>query len=131
MSKFKVVIAEDVKVMRLLLKNALATYNCEIVAEFENGTDVSAGVFALRPDMIFLDINMPGKNGLDILQEIKSVSKTSFVAIVSAHSHFENIKRSMDLGADAFMVKPFNTVKVKEIIEKFKASRAVATGIKV
>ena len=75
-------------------------------------------------DLIFLDINMPGKNGLDVLKELKENNSQLFVAMISGHNSFENIKRSMDLGADGFVVKPYTSIKIREMIDKFKSGRS-------
>ena len=120
MSNFKVLIADDVDVMRKLLRSKLSKLGCEVLAEVENGNDVIAQVTDHRPEMVFLDINMPGRSGLDLLQEIKSRYPTTFVAMVSAYNTFENIKKSMELGADGFVVKPFSVQKLQEMVEKYR-----------
>ena len=121
MDKIKILLADDVKIMRSLLKSSLATFDVEIVSEVDNGDDVIPKVSELMPDMVFLDISMPGKNGLDVLQEIKGKYPNVFVALISGHNTFENIKRSMELGADGFVVKPYTTIKIQEMIEKYQA----------
>ena len=121
MDKIKILLADDVKIMRSLLKSSLATFDVEIVSEVDNGDDVIPKVSELMPDMVFLDISMPGKNGLDVLQEIKGKYPNVFVAMISGHNTFENIKRSMELGADGFVVKPYTTIKIQEMIEKYQA----------
>jgi len=121
MDRIKILLADDVKIMRSLLKSSLATFDVEIVSEVDNGDDVIPKVSDLMPDMVFLDISMPGKNGLDVLQEIKEKYSNVFVAMISGHNTFENIKRSMELGADGFVVKPYTTIKIQEMIEKYQA----------
>ncbi|MEJ2181071.1 MAG: response regulator [Gammaproteobacteria bacterium] len=121
MDKIKILLADDVKIMRSLLKSSLSTFDVEIVSEVDNGDDVIHKVSELMPDMVFLDISMPGKNGLDVLQEIKEKYSNVFVAMISGHNTFENIKRSMELGADGFVVKPYTTIKIQEMIEKYQA----------
>ena len=110
MDKIKILLADDVKIMRSLL-----------VSEVDNGDDVISKVSELKPDMVFLDISMPGKNGLDVLKEIKEKFSNVFVAMISGHNTFENIKRSMELGADGFVVKPYTTIKIQEMIHKYQA----------
>ena len=119
MDKIKVLVADDVKIMRSLLRSNLSSFDCEIVSEVDNGVDVAANVREHHPDIIFLDINMPGKNGLDVLQEIKNEFTDIFVAIISGHNTFDNIKRSMELGADGFVVKPYTAIKIREIDKKY------------
>ncbi|NOZ54507.1 MAG: response regulator [Gammaproteobacteria bacterium] len=123
MQKRRVLVADDIKIMRALLKSNLATYNCEVVAQVENGNEVIENIKKFKPHLVFLDINMPGKNGLEVLKEIKSQFDSIFVAMVSGHNTFENIKQATDLGADGFVVKPFTSVKIKEMIDKYRARR--------
>lgn len=120
MSKLKVLIADDVDVMRKLLRSKLGKLDCEIVAEVGNGDEVIASINSERPEIVFLDINMPGKTGLQLLQEIKSEQPEIFVTIVSAYNTFDNIKKSMELGADGFIVKPFTSHKLQEMIDKYQ-----------
>ena len=121
MDKIKVLVADDVRIMRSLLRSNLATFECEIVSEVDNGDDVAEQVRHHAPDIVFLDINMPGKNGLDVLQEIKSEFSDIFVAMISGHNTFDNIKRSMELGADGFVVKPYTAIKIREMIDKYRS----------
>ena len=120
MPNFKVLIADDVDVMRKLLRSKLSKLGCEVLAEVESGNDVIKKVKEHSPEMVFLDINMPGRSGLDLLQEIKTKHPTIFVAMVSAYNTFENIKKSMELGADGFVVKPFSVQKLQEMVEKYR-----------
>ena len=123
MDKIKVLVADDVKIMRSLLRSNLSTFECEIVSEVDNGEEVTENIRKHHPDIIFLDINMPGKNGLDVLQEIKNEFRDIFVAIISGHNTFDNIKRSMELGADGFVVKPYTAIKIREMIDKYRSGQ--------
>lgn len=114
-------VADDVKIMRSLLKSNLSTFDVEIVSEVDNGEEVVDLVRKHTPDIVFLDISMPGKNGLDVLQELKSEFADIFVAMISGHNTFDNIKRSMELGADGFVIKPYTAIKIREMIDKFRS----------
>lgn len=122
MEKIRVLVADDVKLMRSLLKSSLISFECEVIAEVDNGEQVADQVRQHQPDIVFLDINMPGKNGLDVLQEIKQEFGDLFVAMVSGHNSFNNIRRSIELGASGFVSKPYSAVKIRELIDKFRAN---------
>ena len=121
MEKIKVLVADDVKIMRSLLKSNLSTFDVDIVSEVDNGDEVVDLVRKLTPDIVFLDISMPGKNGLDVLQELKTEFADLFVAMISGHNTFDNIKRSMELGADGFVIKPYTAIKIREMIDKYRS----------
>ena len=121
MDKIKVLVADDVKVMRSLLKSNLSAFDVDIVSEVDNGDQVLDLVRTLAPEIVFLDISMPGKSGLDVLQELKAEFADIFVAMISGHNTFENIKRSMELGADGFVIKPYTAIKIREMIDKYRS----------
>lgn len=121
MEKIRVLVADDIKVMRSLLKSNLSTFDVEIVSEVDNGDEVVELVRRHTPDIVFLDISMPGKNGLEVLQELKSEFADIFVAMISGHNTFDNIKRSMELGADGFVIKPYTAIKIREMIDKYRS----------
>ena len=122
MEKIKVLVADDVKLMRSLLRSSLASFECEIISEVDNGADVKEEVRQHNPDIVFLDINMPGKNGIEVLQELKEEFGDLFVAMISGHNSFNNIRRSIELGADGFVSKPYNAIKIREMIDKYRSS---------
>lgn len=123
-NKIKALIAEDVELMRRLLRTSLLSMNCEIAAEVSDGARVKYNVQESQPDIVFLDINLPNKNGLDVLEELKSHYPDLFVVIVSAHNSVENIQISLQRKADGFLAKPFTILKIKETLENLKERQA-------
>ena len=71
-----------------------------------------------KPDLIFLDLNMPCKNGLQCLQEIRKESAFNNIPIVvySSSTHMTDIQRSYLYKADLYMVKPFNSEHLKNAL---------------
>jgi len=123
MNKTRVLVADDIEIMRSLLRSTLATFDCEVVAEVDNGIEVLEQAHLFQPDIIFLDISMPGKTGLEVLQEKKEQVATCFVVMISGLNTFENIKSAMELGADGFVVKPYTAIKIREMIHKYRKTR--------
>jgi two-component system chemotaxis response regulator CheY len=118
--KITTLIAEDVELMRRLLRISLLSMNCEILAELPDGESVMEAVKKDRPDVVFLDINLPRMNGLDVLQQLKTYDPEQFVVMVSAHNTTDNIKLSIERGADGFLVKPFTNLKISEMLENYR-----------
>ena len=73
------------------------------------------------PEFIFLDINMPGKSGLECLEEIRSSEgglKEVNIVMLSTSSDPENIQKALDLGATCYAVKPSSFEKLKSLLEE-------------
>ncbi len=75
--------------------------------------------------LILSDINMPGMSGLDLLEKIKQKIHTPppVVMMITAYGDTENYKRAMELGADDFLTKPVDFIKLKEKIKPWKHSK--------
>lgn len=68
-------------------------------------------------NMVFLDINLPDGNGLDIIPELKEKNKDVRIVVISAYNVEEDQKRAFKLGADHFMGKPFNSQQIQEVVK--------------
>ncbi|MBI5449992.1 MAG: response regulator [Gammaproteobacteria bacterium] len=84
-----------------------------------NGVDAILKCVEVRPDVIWLDIEMPGKDGFQTLQSLRMTRPEAFIAMVSGHGTMEYVKRSMELKANGFIVKPFSMAKVEGILKKY------------
>jgi CheY-like chemotaxis protein len=71
-----------------------------------------------KPDLVLMDIRMPGMNGLDATRIIKEVSSTPVIAL-SAYAFEENIRAAKEAGCDDFMAKPFKVENLIEIVKKY------------
>ena len=71
-----------------------------------------------KPDLILMDIRMPGMNGLDATRIIKEVSNTPVIAL-SAYAYEENIHNAREAGCDDFMAKPFKVESLIEIVKRY------------
>lgn len=92
--------------------------NCpevEVIAQFNNADTALVGIQNLRPDLIFLDIKMPGSmNGLDLLQKLQpAYFRTIFVS-----GHGEYLHRAIKLSAASYLFKPVNSLELKAAVEK-------------
>jgi CheY-like chemotaxis protein len=76
---------------------------------------------AVRPGLVLLDINMPKRNGFEVLQEMKSdpLLRTIPVVMLTTSTRDEDIARSYDGGACSFVSKPVSFEKLKEVIKQF------------
>ncbi|MGG7145696.1 response regulator transcription factor [Clostridium butyricum] len=103
----KIMIIEDEAIIREELKSFLSKYNYEVIApsDFEN---VIEFILNENPDLILLDINLPIFDGYYICREIRKTSDIPIIIVTSRDSDMDELM-SMNLGADDFVSKPYNT----------------------
>lgn len=116
---YKVIIADDelleCKVLEKMLSENLQ--NLEILPYALNGIELIAAVEKNTPDIVIVDINMPGINGLDAIELILNKYKNIKVLVVSAYSKFEYAQKALFLGATDYLLKP---VKEPDILKTFQ-----------
>jgi len=72
---------------------------------------------ASRPDLILLDINMPRKNGCEVLEEVRSDEDLRLIPIVILTSSEDDIRRSYELGANCFVTKPADLDEMVRVVQ--------------
>lgn len=115
-------IADDMEEMRLLLQKTLESLGINVIAQVGDGESALQVIAAQQPDLCFLDIDMPGKSGLEILREIASRRIATYSVIISGHSTIDNVKAAIAEGAKAFVVKPYTFDKVKHAVDRYFSS---------
>ena len=111
----KVLIVDDVLIMRNILRVMLENAGHEIAGNAENGKEALVKYSELKPDLVTLDIQMAGGDGMTFLQKIIQKYPDARVIMVSAINDDAIRKRAFDLGAAGYVTKPF---QVKEILEQ-------------
>ncbi len=119
--KKKILIADDEESIRLLVRSALS--NNYTVIEVVDGQEALEAVQNQEPALIFLDIFMPKKDGLDVCCEIKDNLSTKAIPVVmlTAINHEVESKISAELGADDCIAKPFSPEDLIEVANHFLA----------
>lgn len=112
----KVLIVDDSMYMRKLIREALEKEGFEIVGEAENGEIAIDLALSLNPELITLDNILPDMIGLDILKVIKEEGLTSRVIMISAVGQQSVINQGLELGASDYIIKPFTSEKLLEVI---------------
>jgi len=103
----RVVIAEDEAIIRLDLREILEEEGYEIVGETGRGDEAVELVRQHAPDVVILDIRMPGTDGLQAAKEIAG-ERLAAVLMLTAFSQRDLIEQARDAGALAYLVKPFD-----------------------
>jgi len=126
MVKQTVIIVDDEPNIAELFSGLPELKNVKIVGIGHTGLDAIRLVNSQKPDIVFLDINMPGLNGVEALKEIKKNSpKTHVVMITSDHS--ADLKKLSQYGATGLIYKPFDMRQILQVFEKIKGSDQLGT----
>lgn len=119
-------ILDDEELARDYLQSMLQELFFPVAYEAASAADALQAVKNHRPDIAFLDIELPDQNGLEVLKQVKHMQPTCFVVMVSGHSTFENLKNAMDHGAAAFIVKPYSRKKLEHVMQLYRQQQIPA-----
>jgi two-component system, chemotaxis family, chemotaxis protein CheY len=117
MSK-KVLVVDDSLYMRTLIKDALSGVGYEVVGMAANGESAIDLAFELQPDIITLDNILPDMLGIDVLKVLKEEELRSKVVMISAVGQQSVVDEGIRLGASNYIVKPFTTEQLLEVLSK-------------
>ena len=101
-----VLVVDDVPFMRRMLNDIISHEGHKVIAA-ASGEECLDLIQREKVDVCTLDINLPGINGIETLEKIRKINSKINVIMVSAQSTKENVNKSHELGADAFVAKPF------------------------
>lgn len=113
-----ILIIDDEKECADLIKNYLSRRNCIIETAY-SGEEALFKMTECHPDTVILDIRMQGLDGLVVLKNIKSMDKSIVVIMATAAKDPTIIKEAFALGADHYLVKPFNLQELEKIIRAY------------
>ena len=114
----KVLVCDDSVLARKQLMDAVKEISQGAVfIEGKNGTEAVELYKSEKPDLVFMDIVMPEKDGNTALSEIKDFDNDAVIIIVSSVGTQDQLKKAIQLGAKDFIQKPFEKNQIKEIIE--------------
>ena len=117
MSK-RVLIVDDAIFMRMKLKDILESNGYEVVAEAQNGAEAIEKFKSERPDLVTMDITMPEMDGIEALKGIKAINSQAKVVMCSAMGQQAMVMESIQSGAVDFIVKPFDSDRVIQSLNK-------------
>ncbi len=117
MGKTNIMVVDDLRSMRLTLGGILEDKGHNVVTA-ENGYQAIEAVRKTHFDVIFMDIKMPGINGVQTFREVKKIDPGPVVIMMTAYSVEDLVKEAMEEGAYAIVYKPFDIDKVISIIDE-------------
>lgn len=115
----KVMLADDHSMIREGLKQLLEfDGSIQVIAQAGDGEECLRKLCQVYPDVLLLDINMPKKNGIEVLQEIrdKSTGYDIKVLILTVHNEVEYLLKAVDIGVDGYILKDSGSAELKKAI---------------
>jgi len=114
----KTIVVDDEKLARIRLISLIKqTDELDLIAEFSSGKKAVSEINALKPDLVFLDINMPDINGFGVLQKI-DLKQKPIIVFVTAHDEFA--LKAFDHSAFDYLLKPFKDNRFYQTIDRIK-----------
>lgn len=116
-------IVEDEPLLRAELMDQLRALwpELHIAGQVENGIEAVASIAALKPDIVFLDIQMPGLNGMEVARHIPESCQVVFVT-----AYAEYALAAFDAGASDYLVKPLTTARLLQTVRRLKSRTAAS-----
>lgn len=124
MKRLSALLVDDDGYTRNLLGSILKALECTVDHAVSSGEEAIRKCKKSRVDILFLDIEMPGMNGFETLVKILEDTPDQYVIMISAHSTLDNVRKAIELGAKGFIVKPYTTSKVRDLLENYRKDRS-------
>ncbi|HHX51878.1 MAG TPA: response regulator [Clostridia bacterium] len=118
----RILLADDEELERLYLSNFFLEYQDRfiVVGQASNGLEAVRLAGELLPDIIFMDIKMPGLNGLEATERIKKIHPNCAVIIVSAYDDFAYIRGALQLKVEDYLLKPVSPEEILALLDKIQ-----------
>jgi len=113
----KILVVEDNKDMQFILKNILEAENYAFISA-GNGQRAILEAERLKPDLVLLDMRLPGMNGLAVLQQLQKIYPGLLVIMMTAYAEVKDAVAAMKIGAYDYITKPFDNDELLLIIQK-------------
>lgn len=117
---YRILIADDEGIMREALKNIIQSNfgsECEIACA-KTGRAVVEQAETFRPDIAFMDIQMPGLSGIQAMKEIRKFNQSTIFIVITAYDKFNYAQEAINLGVMEYLTKPVNKKKILEVCMK-------------
>jgi two-component system KDP operon response regulator KdpE len=114
----KVLVVDDEPPIRRLLRAGLSTQNYE-VHEASSAEEALDAIKAATPDVMLLDLGLPGRNGMELLAELQGRGSTFPILILSSRTDEAGIVQALELGADDYITKPFG---MNEVVARLRVA---------
>jgi two-component system response regulator DevR len=124
--KIRIIIVDDHEIVRIGMRSLLEQYpQYEVVAEAGNAKEAVEQVLTFKPDIVLMDIRLPGKSGIDACEEIKQVLPDTKVIMLTSYAEDEMLFSAIKAGASGYVLKQIDSeglIKSLEAVSRGEAS---------
>jgi DNA-binding NarL/FixJ family response regulator len=125
----RIVIADDHEVVRQGVRGVLdGEDGFHVVGEAQDGDAAIALVADVQPDVLVLDVNMPGKSGLDVTRELRAAGVSVRILILSMHDEPEYVLQAVRSGADGYVLKDVSPAELRDAVQAVYEGREYFTA---
>lgn len=117
MRPLRALIIDDMENIRQHLRQILLQLGVVDVIEAKDGVSASLLFNKHKPELVFLDLQLPDINGQLLLKQFKLSRQQTEVFIVSAYSTVDNLKQALEHGASAFVIKPISVQRITKLVQ--------------
>ena len=117
------IIADDHEIVRRGLRSLLETHNCKLIAEAADGLAAAQAVEKFKPNLLFLDLNMPRLHGLEVLKQARTSSPNTRVIVLSMHNDEPYVIEALRAGASAYLLKGSESEEIAQALKEVMAGR--------
>ncbi len=118
LSPKKVLVVDDQYGIRLLLKEVFSKDTNIIIYQASNGKQALEVIQHEKPDLILLDMKMPGMDGIELLRRLKRLNTRAKVIMMTAYGELDMVEEASELGASAHFTKPFDIEELRSEVMK-------------
>ena len=117
-NRFQILIVDDDKQLTRYLSEFFSDYRNVVIEIAHNGFEAGQKVQRFKPDLMLLDLMMPGISGIEVCRELKSDPATKAIRVVAMTGHYsqENVNAILSAGAEACLKKPLDINELRELI---------------
>lgn len=127
----KVILADDHSMVREGIKQLLELdQNIQVVGQANDGIECLELLEKVNADVLLLDINMPNKNGLEVLEEIKKKKVNIKVLILTIHNEIEYLLKAVEIGINGYMLKDSESAElIKAIVSVYQGENFIQASL--
>jgi two-component system chemotaxis response regulator CheY len=117
----EIMVVDDSMLARRMLKPILIAAGHKVVCEATNAAEAVQCYCEYRPDVVMMDITMPGEDGIAAARKIRAQFPEARIVMLTAMSDDQHVKEALHLGAAFYIIKPYKRDKVLSVLEKVLA----------